>query len=161
MLQSDLIRQVLLALVAANFVLFALWALARAEQLATVLGYRLSNPNSHSEFGAIYVGVFLAQALLCLLALVRVEDAIPGRSGRGVPAHAAGRPPAATPASWLSDGPVAPVAGAGGPQRGGAVCRAPRGLKRSVNREADHVLHIEPDANGLADGVVVMAGHPR
>ena len=78
MLQSDLIRQVLLALVAANFVLFALWALTRAEQLAAVLGYRLSNPNSHSEFGAIYVGVFLAQALLCLLALVRVDDAILG-----------------------------------------------------------------------------------
>ncbi|PQA78010.1 DUF4345 family protein [Rhodoferax sp. TS-BS-61-7] len=78
MIYSDLLRQVLLASTALIFVAFAGWALLKPDSLAKVLGYQLSLPNGASEFGAIYVGVFLAQALLFAFALFRVHDAIIG-----------------------------------------------------------------------------------
>lgn len=78
MIYNDLIRQILLAATGIVFVIFALWATVKPESLATILGYELSNKNAFSEFHAIYVGVFIAQALLCTLAIVRVQDAAIG-----------------------------------------------------------------------------------
>lgn len=78
MIHSDLLRQLLLASTAAIFIIFAAWALIRPRTLAKTLGYELSAPNGWSEFGAIYVGVFIAQALLCGLAISRVDDAVLG-----------------------------------------------------------------------------------
>lgn len=46
--------------------------------LASVLGYELKSKNAISEFHAIYVGIFFAQALLCILAFARIEDAMLG-----------------------------------------------------------------------------------
>ena len=46
--------------------------------MAKTLGYEVSAPNEWSEFGAIYAGIFFAQALLCGLAISRVSDAVLG-----------------------------------------------------------------------------------
>jgi len=78
MIHDDLIRQILLAATGGIFVGFALWAALAPRQLAATIGYRLDSANATSEFHAIYVGVFLAQALLCALAVVRIDDAIIG-----------------------------------------------------------------------------------
>lgn len=78
MIHDDLIRQVLLSATGAVFVGFALWAAIGPRSLAASAGYRLDSPNAMSEFHAIYVGVFLAQALLCALAVVRIDDAVIG-----------------------------------------------------------------------------------
>lgn len=78
MIYDDLIRQFLLSATALVFLFFCLWALIKPTLLASMLGYELKTPNSISEFHAIYVGVFAAQALLCCLAVTRVEDAIVG-----------------------------------------------------------------------------------
>lgn len=78
MMHDDLIRQILLSAAGAVFVGFALWAAIGPKSLAATVGYRLDSPNAMSEFHAIYVGVFLAQALLCALAVVRIDDAIIG-----------------------------------------------------------------------------------
>ena len=78
MIESDLLRQVLLSATGVTFVGFALWAIVAPAAFAKPMGYRLDNPNAVSEFHAIYVGVFFAQALLCALAAVRVTDAALG-----------------------------------------------------------------------------------
>lgn len=78
MFYDDLIRQCLLSSTGLVFLFFCLWALIQPATLAGTLGYELKEPNSISEFHAIYVGVFAAQALLCLLAVFRVEDAALG-----------------------------------------------------------------------------------
>lgn len=78
MIESDLLRQILLGATGATFVGFALWAIAAPAAMAKPMGYALDNNNARSEFAAIYVGVFVAQALLCLLAALRVSDAVLG-----------------------------------------------------------------------------------
>ncbi|CAM3505139.1 DUF4345 family protein [Parendozoicomonas haliclonae] len=78
MFYDDSIRQILLAATGCTFLAFSLWALIQPKSLATTLGYELKSSNSISEFHAIYVGVFLAQALLCALAFIRIEDAMLG-----------------------------------------------------------------------------------
>ncbi len=78
MIYDDLIRQILLAATGCNFGFFALWAALKPRSLAPVLGYELKSKNAISEFHAIYVGIFLAQALLCALAFTRIEDAMLG-----------------------------------------------------------------------------------
>lgn len=78
MIYDDFIRQLLLAATATIFVAFALWAAFSPKSLASMLGYELSAPNGESEFHAIYVGVFFAQAALCLLAAARVTDPVLG-----------------------------------------------------------------------------------
>ncbi|MEM6255991.1 MAG: DUF4345 family protein [Cyanobacteria bacterium P01_D01_bin.156] len=78
MIYDDLIRQILLAVTGCIFSFFALWAAVQPMSLTPVLGYELKSKNAISEFHAIYVGVFLAQALLCVLAFTRVEDAMIG-----------------------------------------------------------------------------------
>lgn len=65
MIYSDFIRRFLLASVGSTFVFFALWTLIKPEAFAAILGYELKSKNAFSELYAIYVGLFLAQALLC------------------------------------------------------------------------------------------------
>jgi len=78
MIYDDLTRQVLLAAAGGSFAWFALWAAFSPRSLATTLGYTLESKNAISEFHAIYVGVFTAQAWLCVLAFTRIEDAAIG-----------------------------------------------------------------------------------
>ena len=78
MFYDDLTRQLLLSATAIVFSFFCLWAIIRPLSLAATLEYELKTPNSVSEFHAIYVGLFAAQALLCILAVLRVEDAVIG-----------------------------------------------------------------------------------
>ena len=78
MIYDDFSRRVLLAVTGGVFACFALWAAFRPKSLATSLGYTLTSKNAISEFHAIYVGVFIAQALLCALAWTRVTDAAIG-----------------------------------------------------------------------------------
>lgn len=78
MIYDDFLRQILLATTAATFLGFALWALIKPNSLARVLGYELRAPNGQSEFHAIYIGVFLGQFALCLLAAYRIEDYVLG-----------------------------------------------------------------------------------
>ena len=78
MVYQDLARQLILWATAAVFTFYAFWALFRPYALAKILGYTLNNQNAKSEFHAIYIGVFLAQAVLCVFASFRVDDAILG-----------------------------------------------------------------------------------
>lgn len=78
MIHDDFIRQLMLIATSMVFVAFALWATFRPKSLASMLGYTLSIPNGQSEFHAIYVGVFSAQAALCALAAIRVSDPVLG-----------------------------------------------------------------------------------
>lgn len=78
MIYDDIFRQILLAATGGIFGFFAIWAMIKPEMLAAALGYELKTKNSFNEFHAIYVGLFIAQALLCALAFIRIEDAIFG-----------------------------------------------------------------------------------
>lgn len=78
MIYDDLIRQLLLGATGVVFLAFALWTLVKADAFAAVLGYKLDSNNSVSEFHAIYLGVFVAQAILCAVAVLRVQDALIG-----------------------------------------------------------------------------------
>ena len=78
MIYDDLTRQILLAATGGSFACFALWAAFSPRSLATTLGYTLESKNAISEFHAIYVGVFIAQVCLCILALTRIEEAAIG-----------------------------------------------------------------------------------
>ena len=78
MIYDDFSRQVLLAATGGIFASFSLWAALKPQSLATSLGYTLASKNAISEFHAVYVGVFIAQASLCALAYTRVVDAAIG-----------------------------------------------------------------------------------
>ncbi len=78
MITSDTLRFCLLAANAATFLGFAVWAASHPKSLSTILGYDLKSDNAHSEFHAIYVGVFIGQALLCMLATYRTSDSTLG-----------------------------------------------------------------------------------
>lgn len=78
MIYDDFSRQVLLAATGSIFACFAFWAALKPQSLATSLGYTLTSNNAISEFHAIYVGVFIAQAWLCTFAWTRVDDAAIG-----------------------------------------------------------------------------------
>lgn len=78
MIYSDFLRQLLLGATAAIFLLFVIWAAVNRASLAKVLGYQLTAPNGESEFAAIYIGLFLAQTLLCIFAITRIQDSAMG-----------------------------------------------------------------------------------
>lgn len=78
MIYDDFSRQVLLAVTGGTFACFALWAALNPKSLAASLGYTLASKNAISEFHAVYVGVFIAQAWLCASAWNRVADAALG-----------------------------------------------------------------------------------
>lgn len=83
MFYSDFLRQLLLGATAAIFLFFVVWAVVHRASLAKALGYQLTSPNGESEFGAIYIGLFLAQTLLCIFAMTRVQDAAVGDLAAG------------------------------------------------------------------------------
>ena len=78
MIYSDFLRQLLLGSTAAFFLFFVAWAIVHRASLANVLGYQVTKPNGESEFGAIYIGLFFAQALLCIFAITRIQDSAVG-----------------------------------------------------------------------------------
>lgn len=78
MLVSDTLRFSLLVASTVTFFGFALWAVFRPQSFASILGYELKSSNAHSEFHAIYVGVFIGQGLLCFLAASRIGDSLLG-----------------------------------------------------------------------------------
>jgi hypothetical protein len=51
----DIIYQILLILIALNFLGFALWAIYQPNSLSRFLSYKIENPSGWSEFSAIYV----------------------------------------------------------------------------------------------------------
>lgn len=78
MVYDDLLRQSALLLTAVIFTFYAFWTLLSPLSLARTLGYQLDNQNAKSEFHAIYIGVFLAQAVLCVFACLHIEQALLG-----------------------------------------------------------------------------------
>ena len=78
MIHHDLLRQSALLLTGAVFTFYAFWTLLHPFSLAKILGYQLDNQNAKSEFHAIYIGVFLAQAVLCVFASFQIEQVVLG-----------------------------------------------------------------------------------
>ena len=78
MIHSDIVRRVLLNLTALVFVVIAVRAVVAPEQMASGLGYVLSGANGYSEFYAIYLGVWVATAMLAIFAAVRVRQPLIG-----------------------------------------------------------------------------------
>lgn len=78
MLESELTRQILLALVGLVFAGLAVRTLLSPDAVAAELGYRLHGSNGYSELHAIYCGLWLAHAALAGYALWQVGEAIYG-----------------------------------------------------------------------------------
>lgn len=74
-MRSSLARQALLGLTAAAFALIAIVSLLAPRRMAEGLGYSLQNIDALSEFRAVYVGLWLATAVLLVVALRRVRVA--------------------------------------------------------------------------------------
>jgi hypothetical protein len=81
MVRSDTARRVLLGLTAAVFTALALKALVDPHGTASHIGYRLDNADALNEFRAVYVGLWLATAVLLVVALRRVDEPILGDLG--------------------------------------------------------------------------------
>lgn len=78
MIHHDVLRRALLILTALIFVANAVYTLVSPDQWAAGLGFTLLAPNGYSEIYAVYVGVWLATAILCALAAVRVREPLLG-----------------------------------------------------------------------------------
>jgi len=77
-MKSSKARQILLGLTALVFTGMAVGSLAVPRRMAEGLGYSLDSVDSLSEFRAIYVGLWLATAVLMVVALRRVREALLG-----------------------------------------------------------------------------------
>ncbi len=77
-MKSSKARQFLLGLTALVFALIALASLVAPHKMAEGIGYSLASVDALSEFRAVYVGVWLATAVLLVIALRRVQDALLG-----------------------------------------------------------------------------------
>jgi ABC-type thiamin/hydroxymethylpyrimidine transport system permease subunit len=77
-MKSSKVRQVLLGLTASVFVAVAIASLIAPRAMAEALGYSLLSVDALSEFRAIYVGLWLATAVLLVVAIRRVEVALLG-----------------------------------------------------------------------------------
>lgn len=80
-MKSSRVRQVLLGLVALVFTGIAVASLVAPHTMAEGLGYSLTSVDALSEFRAIYVGLWLATALLLVIALRRIQEALLGDLG--------------------------------------------------------------------------------
>jgi ABC-type thiamin/hydroxymethylpyrimidine transport system permease subunit len=76
--RSSKARQVLLGIVSLVFAGIAVASLVMPHTMAQGLGYRLDSVDALSEYRAVYVGLWLATAAVCVVALRRVEDALLG-----------------------------------------------------------------------------------
>ena len=71
-------RRFLLLAAAAVFSAIALASLLMPHRMARQLGYELTSVDALSEFRAVYVGVWLATAVLLIVAAVRVHSLLLG-----------------------------------------------------------------------------------
>ena len=78
MIRSTRSRQVLLAATALVYLVIAVRAALLPDRLAHGLGYTLHAPNGSSELYAVYVGVWVATALLALVAVRRSGEPLFG-----------------------------------------------------------------------------------
>ena len=78
MLESDLVRQVLLGLTALVFLILALRTWWLPDTVVRELGYEVRDANGYSELHAIYVGLWLMHAALGLWAALHVDQAVLG-----------------------------------------------------------------------------------
>lgn len=78
MIESDIARQVLLALTALVFLVLAIRSWWLPDTVAKELGYSVSGPNGYSEMHAIYVGLWLAHAGVGLWAALHIDQAVLG-----------------------------------------------------------------------------------
>lgn len=78
LIKSDIVRQIFFGITAAVFIFIAVRAALFPERMASGLGYTLSAPNGFSEMYAVYVGVWVATAILALVAIFRVREALFG-----------------------------------------------------------------------------------
>jgi len=74
-------RRVLLLLAALVFTGIAIASLVMPDTMADGLGYRLDSVDARSEYRAIYVGLWLAHAVLLVVAARRIESLILGDLG--------------------------------------------------------------------------------
>jgi hypothetical protein len=77
-MKSSRLRRVLLGLSAVVFAGIAVASLVAPRMMAEGVGYSLASVDAFSEFRAVYVGLWLATAVLFVIALRRVELAILG-----------------------------------------------------------------------------------
>lgn len=78
MIHSNFGRQTLLVLTVLIFVANAVQTVFYPDKWAAELGYSLVAPNGYSELYAVYVGLWLATAFLCILAAMRVRQSLLG-----------------------------------------------------------------------------------
>ncbi|MFY9224605.1 MAG: DUF4345 family protein, partial [Blastocatellia bacterium] len=76
MIKSNLARQIILILAALVFILVAVAALVIPHKMASQMGYTLANINGLNEFRAIYVGVWLATAILLVVAAKNIKNTL-------------------------------------------------------------------------------------
>jgi hypothetical protein len=69
------VRRVLLGLTGLVFAGIAVASLLAPDTMAAGLGYTLGNVDARSEYRAIYVGLWLAQTVVCVMAARHVHDA--------------------------------------------------------------------------------------
>lgn len=74
-------RRAILSLAALVFAGIAVGSLVSPHTMAGNLGYRLESVDALSEFRAVYVGLWLAQALLLGFAAKRIEQPVLGDLG--------------------------------------------------------------------------------
>jgi hypothetical protein len=75
-MKSSRARQFLLGLTALVFAGIAVASLVAPRTMAEGLGYSLESVDALSEFRAVYVGLWLATAVLMVVALRRVREAV-------------------------------------------------------------------------------------
>ncbi len=111
MIRSNRARQVLLLVTALVFVAIAVRSLVAPHAAAAGLGYRLDSVNARSEFRAIYVGLWLAHAVLLVVAARRVDVALLGDlAALLILGQVAGRLVSVALDGSLPSGPLLPIA---------------------------------------------------
>jgi len=77
-MSAERVRRGILLLTAVVFTAIAIGSLLIPHQMAAQLGYTLDNVDALNEFRAVYVGVWLATAVLLVVAARRIEEALLG-----------------------------------------------------------------------------------
>ena len=78
MIESDFIRSILLAAVAIVFFVIAMRVVYHPKKIAEELGFNLNGKNGYNELYAIYLGVWLAMALIATYAAMNLKQPIIG-----------------------------------------------------------------------------------
>lgn len=77
-MSAERVRRTVLVLAAVVFTAIAAGSLVAPHPMAAQLGYTLDNVDALSEFRAVYVGVWLATAVLLAVGARRIEDVLLG-----------------------------------------------------------------------------------